>query len=82
MTALEMKGARTKMSETVLLTMSEVSARLGISTARGYELAREKIIPVVRLGRQLRVDPEELKNFIKRGGQSLPGGWRKSDSTV
>jgi excisionase family DNA binding protein len=63
----------------VLLTIDKVAARLGITTARGYELARENIIPVVRLGRQVRVDPEELERFIKAGGQALSGGWRKQD---
>lgn len=39
------------MSDSVLLTIDKVAIRLGITTARAYELARENIIPVVRLGR-------------------------------
>lgn len=65
------------MSEKTLLTIEKVALRLGITEARGYELAREKILPVVRLGRQVRVDPDALENFIKNGGQALPGGWKK-----
>lgn len=60
-----------------LLTMACVALRLGITEARGYELARENILPVVRLGRQIRIDPDALNEFIKNGGKSLPGGWKK-----
>jgi excisionase family DNA binding protein len=65
------------MSERALLTIDRVAIRLGTTTARVYELARENIIPVVRLGRQLRIDPDELDKFIKNGGQALSGGWRR-----
>lgn len=66
------------MTEKVLLTVETVAARLGVTTARGYELVREHIIPSVRLGRQIRVDPDQLEEFIRSGGQSLSGGWRKA----
>jgi excisionase family DNA binding protein len=65
------------MTDKILLTMEKVATRLGITKARSYELARENIIPTVRLGRQLRVDPDRLEEFIKNGGQALSGGWRK-----
>ncbi|GMA49223.1 hypothetical protein GCM10025857_05800 [Alicyclobacillus contaminans] len=60
-----------------LLTMTEVAEICGVSVSRVYELAREGLIPVVRLGRQLRVDPEQLERWIQTGGKAYPGGWRR-----
>ena len=68
------------MTEKKLLTIEKVAFRLGITEARGYELARTNILPVVRLGRQIRIDPDALEEFIKKGGQALPGGWKKEAS--
>lgn len=50
---------------------------LDVSESRVYELIRQDILPSVRLGRQIRVDKEALDEFIKAGGQALPGGWRR-----
>jgi excisionase family DNA binding protein len=56
-----------------LLRMDEVAKRLGITLGRCYELARQKLLPVVRLGaRQLRVDAEALERFIAEGGLHSP----------
>jgi len=63
-----------------LLKVSEVAAILDVSVARAYELCRENILPHVRLGRQLRVDPDQLQEWIKNGGKALPGGWKKNAS--
>ena len=54
-----------------LLHFPEVAERLGVSLQRAYELGRDRIIPTVRLGRQVRVDASELEEFIKRGGAGL-----------
>ncbi len=54
-----------------LLTIQQVSDRLQVPAARGYELARRGLLPVVHLGRQLRVDEDALREWIARGGQSL-----------
>lgn len=51
--------------------------RLNMSAARVYELIREGILPAVRCGRQVRINPDALETFINNGGKSLPGGWRK-----
>jgi len=61
------------------LTIQETSEILKISVQRGYELARVGILPVVRLGRQLRVSEEQLGEFIEKGGKPLPGGWRRQE---
>lgn len=55
-----------------------VAARLGVSKQRVYDLAREGIIPHVRLGRSIRFAQEDIENFVKNGGKSWVGRWRKS----
>jgi excisionase family DNA binding protein len=63
-----------------LLTLEQTARVLHVTYARAAELAREGIIPVVRLGRQVRVDPDELRNFIANGGKAWPGGWRRAQT--
>ena len=60
-----------------LMTLREVSEVLNVSYSRAAELARTGMLPVVRLGRSVRVHPQKLAEFIERGGQALPGGWRR-----
>ncbi|HEX4136927.1 MAG TPA: helix-turn-helix domain-containing protein [Bryobacteraceae bacterium] len=60
-----------------LLNVKEVAKRLDLSLPRVYELAREGILPVVRLGRQIRVDEGRLIAWINDGGRALPGGWKR-----
>jgi hypothetical protein len=69
------------------MTTTELQSRqygartLGVTSARFYELCRQKVLPlgvVVRLGRRIRVDPEALERFIADGGQGLPGGWKRT----
>lgn len=60
-----------------LLKVEEVAEMLDCSEYRVYTLAREQIIPSVRLGRQLRFSADALNEFITNGGKSFPGGWRK-----
>ena len=60
-----------------LLKAKTLAEMLGVSEARAYELMREKILPTVRLGRQVRVSQDALEHFISSGGKSLPGGWRR-----
>jgi excisionase family DNA binding protein len=60
-----------------LHTLKETAEILNVPYTRAAELARQGILPVVRLGRQYRVDPERLSEFIANGGRALPGGWRR-----
>lgn len=60
-----------------LLTVAEVAELMRVTVPRAYELARNGVIPTVRLGRQIRVDPEQLRRVIEQGGKPLPGGWRR-----
>lgn len=65
------------MNTRTLVDVHEVATRLGESPHAVYRMAREGLIPHVRLGRKLKVDPEQLERWIEEGGQSLPGGWRR-----
>ena len=47
-----------------LLNASEIAKRLGTSKAYAYQIMRRKEIPVVRLGRSVRVRPKDLEEFI------------------
>lgn len=60
-----------------LLRIEEVAAVLNVSKARCYELARNGVLPVVRIGRQLRIHPGHLNEWLAGGGAALPGGWRR-----
>lgn len=62
-----------------LLSLREVAEILSVTPARAAALARENLLPVVRLGRQIRVHPEQLQRFIENGGKALPGGWRRTE---
>jgi excisionase family DNA binding protein len=62
-----------------LLTLTEVAKILRVKYARATDLARSNILPVVRLGRQVRVDQRALDAFIAGGGKALPGGWRRDE---
>ena len=81
-------GAFSKSSPTVpyrapqlrLLTMKEVAQRLGISLQRTYEMGRLGLLPVVRLGRQLRIEEGRLAVLAQRENEEglLPQGRRSA----
>lgn len=54
-----------------LLRIPEVAELLSVSEARAYALVRAGLIPVVRLGRQIRIDPVRLDAWMRDGGASL-----------
>ncbi len=61
----------------VLLRVGAVARMIGTTESRAYELVRLGVLPGVRLGRQLRFDPDQIEEFIAAGGKGLPGGWRR-----
>ena len=53
----------------MLLTAKEVAAEWQIPLSRVYELTRRGLIPYLKLGaRQLRFDPDSLREWRERGG--------------
>lgn len=62
-----------------MMTADEVAEVLSISKARVYDLTRQKLIPSVRLGREVRFSPDALRAWIDQGGQALPGGWKQRE---
>ena len=59
-----------------LYTASELGSILNLKESRIYELAREKILPPVFIGRQVRFSGVAIEEFIEKGGKRLPGGWK------
>jgi len=53
-----------------LLIASEVAEIMSVTEARVYELARRKMIPHIRLGRQVRFSEKVLLDWVERGGAS------------
>ena len=51
-----------------LLTAIEVAEILRVTEARVYELARRKLLPHIRLGRQVRFSETVLLEWVQRGG--------------
>ena len=49
-----------------LLRASEVAAALNISKAKTYKLLQVEEIPVVRIGRSVRVRPSDLREYVQR----------------
>ncbi len=54
-----------------LLTAQQTADVLQVALPRVYALAREGVVPAVRLGRQIRFDEAHLREWIERGGASL-----------
>lgn len=61
-----------------LWTVAEVAERLELTEDAVYRLARQKILPCVRIGRMIRFDEQALDEWIRNGGQAWEGGWRKT----
>ena len=52
-----------------MLTAKDVAHLLNLPLPRVYELTRQKLIPVVRMGaRQIRYDQDALQQWIRQGG--------------
>jgi excisionase family DNA binding protein len=56
-----------------LLTAIEVAEMLRVTEARVYELARRKLLPHIRLGRQVRFSESLLLEWAHRGGTAQNG---------
>jgi excisionase family DNA binding protein len=56
------------------LTAHDVSVLLRVTRARVYELIRLGIVPAIRLGRQVRVSSQQLRDWLARGQSIGPIG--------
>ena len=61
-----------------LLTAADVAARLQLSVRTVRRRIAEKKLRVVRLGRAVRVRPEDLESYVDASGQEWPEDVRKS----
>ena len=69
-------------SQPEILNVDEVAARYGTSRQRVYTLARENLIPAIRMGRLVRFSVRQLLEWEEQGGKALDGGWRKESQGV
>jgi excisionase family DNA binding protein len=60
-----------------LLRPADVAEILGVSRARVHSLVRQGILPVIKLGRQVRVSKRALAAFLEEGGKDFEHGWRR-----
>ena len=60
-----------------LISAETLAPHLGISKARLYLLAKDEIVPSVRLGRSVRFDLGQIREWVEGGGKCYPGGWRR-----
>ena len=49
-----------------LMTMAEAAKRLSIPESRAYDLARQKKLPAVRIGKYVRVSAQALEEYQAR----------------
>ncbi len=54
-------------TDKTLLTYLEVADRLGVSERTAWSLVAKGILPAVRFGRNVRIDPVDLQKFIDSG---------------
>lgn len=54
-----------------LLKIPEVADLLGVTVPRAYQMARNGILPVVHLGKNVRVERGQLEAWIASGGSGV-----------
>ena len=60
-----------------LLTPEKTAETLGISISMFYKIARQGLIPVVRIGTSIRILPDDLDQFIAASRSTNPRQQRK-----
>jgi len=60
-----------------MYTPDEVAMQLRTTALRVREMLREGRLPGVRCGRRWLIPEDALAKWIEKGGQALPGGWRR-----
>jgi excisionase family DNA binding protein len=59
-----------------LLTYRQAAKVLGVTERTVWTLVHDGALPVVRFGRNVRIDPVDLREFIERGKRGGNGGGR------
>lgn len=52
--------------EKLLLTIPEVAAQLGLGRSKVYQLINDDSIPVVRIGKAVRISAKALEDLVAR----------------
>ena len=65
-----------------LLTAQDTAVILRVTPHRVYQMAREGLLPSIRVGRCLRIDEARLQTWLDGGGLGLPPSNGKSNLTV
>lgn len=60
--------------EQVLLRVDEVARALGIGRSQAYELCASGRLPVVRIGRSVRVPADALREWVRQQTQQGDAG--------
>lgn len=63
-----------------LVDVGPVAKFLNDTKARVYRMCKEELIPHVRVGRRIKFSPEIIREWVKTGGSSYPGGWRRKEA--
>ena len=67
---------RTPLQIDRLLTYRQAAEVLGVSDRNVWTLVNENMLPAIRFGRSVRIDPADLRAFIERAKRSEIGGGR------
>ena len=54
------------MDELLLLTIPEAASRLSLGRSKTYELIERGLLPVVRIGRAVRIPASEVERFVEK----------------
>lgn len=60
-----------------LLSKYDVERVYGIRANQLPSLVKDGVLTCVRVGRRVMYNREVLEEFVRGGGKSLPGGWRR-----
>lgn len=52
------------MQEKATLTVEEMAKYLGIGRSKAYEIAKERVVPILRMGRAIRIPKKALDDWI------------------
>ena len=66
--------ASTEIDDRLLLRLPEVAARLGLGRSTVYELIQRGELPVVRVGRAVRIPVAALQRWVERRTDGAVGG--------